>query len=488
MPFRPTPIDGYPTPTSETQLETESIISELFKDEPPALDRNAHVNYLGRCLLQGLPSKYQVQEASKAWIMFWILQSFSLLGVGLDPASKQRAINTIMRFQYPDGGFGGGPNQFPHLLATYAAVSALAIVGRPGPDGGWDQIDREKMYAWFMSLKQPDGSFIVSKDSEVDIRGVYCLLVTATLLDLLTPELIAGLPEFIASCQTYEGGFSCASQPFFDTPNEGDPSVLLEWPRPALGEAHGGYSYCAVAAWALLRPFLKPDGPKIDLRMLMRWLANMQGTEVELGGFRGRTNKLVDGCYSWWVGAEFGVVEWLLGETLDKDDVRNEPSEESKQEAEEWHDVEDGLFNKQALQQYVLMAAQASTGGLRDKPGKGADAYHTLYNLAGLSSAQHHFAQSTNLLQSLLEQWNAGAGIPAGDNVKLGDSPRDHDMRKTMWAEMSSWLEDEHQPESRFVGGKANRLNAIHPILTLTMTHSRGMLNHFYGQSGIVYV
>ena len=53
-----------------------------------------------------------------------------------------RAINTIMKFQHPDGGFGGGPQQFPHLLATYAAVSALAIVGRPGPDGGWDQIDR----------------------------------------------------------------------------------------------------------------------------------------------------------------------------------------------------------------------------------------------------------------------------------------------------------------------------------------------------------
>jgi protein farnesyltransferase subunit beta len=47
-----------------------------------------------------------------------------------------------MKSQHPEGGFGGGPGQNAHLLPTYAAVCALSIVGRPGPDGGWDQIDR----------------------------------------------------------------------------------------------------------------------------------------------------------------------------------------------------------------------------------------------------------------------------------------------------------------------------------------------------------
>lgn len=47
-----------------------------------------------------------------------------------------------MRFQQPSGGFGGGPGQFAHLLPTYASVCTLAMVGRPGPNGGWDQIDR----------------------------------------------------------------------------------------------------------------------------------------------------------------------------------------------------------------------------------------------------------------------------------------------------------------------------------------------------------
>ena len=39
----------------------------------------------------------------------------------------------------------------------------------------------------------------------------------------------------------------------------------------------------------------------------------MQGLPIELGGFRGRTNKLVDGCYSWWVGGCVVLVEALLG-------------------------------------------------------------------------------------------------------------------------------------------------------------------------------
>lgn len=29
---------------------------------------------------------------------------------------------------------------------------------------------REKLYAFFMSLKQPDGSFLVAHDAEVDVR------------------------------------------------------------------------------------------------------------------------------------------------------------------------------------------------------------------------------------------------------------------------------------------------------------------------------
>ena len=100
----------------------------------------------------------------------------------------------------------------------------------------------------------------------------------------------------------------------------------------------------------LLRPYLSTyysgtssPAPSIDTTNLLRWLAQMQGTHVELGGFRGRTNKLVDGCYSWWVGGCFALVEELLEHR--KATPVNAVSEESEEEGESesaWGDV-DGL-------------------------------------------------------------------------------------------------------------------------------------------------
>lgn len=40
------------------------------------------------------------------------------------------------------------------------------------------------------------------------------------------------------------------------------------------------------------------------------------------------------------------------------------------------------------------MCSQQSDGGLRDKPGKGRDFYHTCYTLSGLSVAQHCLADN----------------------------------------------------------------------------------------------
>ena len=206
-----------------------------------------------------------------------------------------------------------------------------------------------------MSLKQPDGSFIVSNYGEVDVRyagpplteliisltltvrGIYCLLVVAHLLDIVTPELVDGTAAFIASCQTYEGGFSSASHPHFVD------NVFLAC-RPSLGEAHGGYTFCALASWVLLRPYVPTDddAPRVDVRRLLRWLVYMQGSEIELGGFKGRTNKLVDGCYSWWVGGAFALLE-ALGVSSIPESARASDETPGTHAEDGWDDV-DGAF------------------------------------------------------------------------------------------------------------------------------------------------
>lgn len=38
----------------------------------------------------------------------------------------------------------------------------------------------------------------------------------------------------------------------------------------------------------------------------------MQASAADGAGFKGRANKLVDGCYGWWVGGSFAVLESLV--------------------------------------------------------------------------------------------------------------------------------------------------------------------------------
>ncbi|KAJ7334767.1 terpenoid cyclases/Protein prenyltransferase [Mycena albidolilacea] len=478
--LRPAPIDAFPTATSSAQSETEKVLLQHLPADPtapPTLNKNPHLQFLIRNIVQGFPARYTSQDASQPWLMYWTLQSFSVLSVGIDPGNKQKAVDTIMAWQHPDGGFGGGPHQAAHLLPTYAAVCALAIAGRPGEGGGWDQIDRKKMYAFFMSLKQPDGSFLVAHHSEVDVRGIYCLLVTATLLDIITPELVEGTAAFVASLQTYEGGFSSASQPYYapPSPNASNASnttpTLLPSPRPPLGEAHGGYTFCALAAWVMLQPFLPVPAssqphphPHINTRSLLRWLVQMQGAPAELGGFRGRTNKLVDGCYSWWVGGAFALLE-AVG-------VKVPPAAPSSTPAGgEWDDVDDSLLNRKALQEYILLAGQHPAGGLRDKPPKHADSYHTLSCLAGLSAAQHRVFPSPERRRVLEGAWKAADPEPTTTTDAL---------RKRVFTDALCYTEEEGT--ETIVGGAGNRLNATHPLFNLTMTHTDAMMGYFYGQ------
>ena len=211
-------------------------------------------------------------------------------------------------------------------------MSALALLGS---DAAFSIINREKLYRFLVDLKNPDGSFSMERGGEVDVRAAYCVLAVSTLLGLRTDYLERGLVDWLLSCQTYEGGFGAA--PFL--------------------EAHGGYAYCALASLRLLQA-----GDRANLRSLRRWTAERQVAAE--GGFNGRTNKLVDGCYSFWVGALWPLLDL------------NSP------ELTEWG------CDPLALQKYVLACCQDEKGGLIDKPGKPRDFYHTCYTLSGLSLAQ----------------------------------------------------------------------------------------------------
>lgn len=100
----------------------------------------------------------------------------------------------------------------------------------------------------------------------------------------------------------------------------------------------------------------------LDVPRLLSWLSSRQYAPE--GGFSGRTNKLVDGCYSHWVGACFPLLQACL----------NGPAAAAKQDgplACRLPAAPESLFHREGLIRYILCCCQDQTrGGLRDKPGK----------------------------------------------------------------------------------------------------------------------
>lgn len=301
-----------------------------------SLQRDKTSRFLQRGLEQ-LSESYECLDASRPWLVYWILHALELLGKTVEGDQRKQIISFLASCQNPTGGFGGGPGQISHLAPTYAAVNALVILGG---EEAYQVINRQRMAEWLDRLRLENGSFVMHEDGEVDIRGVYCALSAARLANVYTPDLFNKTAQWVLLCQTYEGGFG------------GVPGM----------EAHGGYSFCGLAALMLL-----DKGHLCNLDTLLRWAANRQ-MRLE-GGFQGRTNKLVDGCYSFWQGGIFPLINQLL----DKDGPV--PSR--------W------MFDTSALQEYLLICCQDIRGGLVDKPGKSRDYYHTCYTLSGLSVAQH---------------------------------------------------------------------------------------------------
>ncbi|PAA52002.1 hypothetical protein BOX15_Mlig007226g3 [Macrostomum lignano] len=304
--------------------------------------REEHIDYLTR-RLRNLPASFSGLDASQAWLAYWSVHALYLLGEDLDDDIAASLADLLSTMQCrTTGGFGGGPHQVAHLAVTYAAVNCLCILGR------LDLVDKPAMSSWLSSLHQADGSYRMQVDGETDVRGVYCAVSVARLLNL--PEfdsLFEGTAEWVGRCQTYEGGFG------------GVPG----------SEAHGGYAYCAFAALKLLN---RTDA--CDCRRLLRWAATRQ-MRFE-GGFQGRTNKLVDSCYSFWLSALFPALQSSL------------PPRLATLAEGAW------LFDQERLQCYVLACCQKRTGGLFDKPPGSPDPYHCCYSLSGLSIAQHYLSGS----------------------------------------------------------------------------------------------
>ncbi|XP_014632032.1 farnesyltransferase GMERA1A isoform X2 [Glycine max] len=355
------------------------------------LQRDNHMQYLSKGL-RHLSSAFSVLDANRPWLCYWIFHSIALLGESVDDELEDNTIDFLNRCQDPNGGYAGGPGQMPHIATTYAAVNTLITLGG---QKSLASINRDKLYGFLRRMKQSNGGFRMHDEGEIDVRACYTAISVASVLNILDDELIKNVGDYILSCQTYEGGIA------------GEPG----------SEAHGGYTFCGLATMILIG-----EVNRLDLPRLVEWAVFRQGKEC---GFQGRTNKLVDGCYSFWQGGAVALLQRLSS-------IINKQMEEASQtftisdvsEAKESLDgtsshatchgtsqscsadyksigynfinewrAQEPLFHSIALQQYILLCAQEQAGGLRDKPGKRRDHYHTCYCLSGLSLCQYSWSK-----------------------------------------------------------------------------------------------
>lgn len=116
-----------------------------------------------------------------------------------------------------------------------------------------------------------------------------------------------------------------------------------------------------VATWRGLHTDVPRPGRYLDVPRLLSWLSARQYAPE--GGFSGRTNKLVDGCYSHWVGGCWPLIEASLN---GPEGPATEPAVHPPMQAD------DSLFSRNGLIRYILCCGQdlSKRGGMRDKPSK----------------------------------------------------------------------------------------------------------------------
>jgi len=445
--------------------------AELRSIDSAKLLREKHISFAYPKIFE-LPSAFIPLDASRTWILYWVLGSLSMLDVKIKPEERDRAIQTVLSFQHPHGGFSGspGPGHLAHLAATYACICCLTILLEDAEQDvvhdTWSKVDVKKLYTWMLSLKGSDGSLAVQYEGEVDVRGCYGALAVATMLNLLTPELVKSLPQYLVNCQTHEGGMAATSIPNPNHPNLA--GLSGNHTGAPVGEAHGGYTSCALASYFLLQgyPGLS-DTRKLDLEACLRWAAQTQASPMEAGGFRGRTNKLVDGCYIWWCGGLFPLLEAMMI----PDNSR--------------HQKFPDLCDRQALQEYILLASQdqppvESEGGLRDKPGMAPDMYHTHYILSGLSVGQHKPNYSTKKIQNLNETFQR----PDLAKCILGDGESENEAVERMKGVYARTLGWDFNPEDKLIVGLSeNEVGRVNPVMNVKHSAVVQVMKYFYHQN-----
>ncbi|OBA20243.1 terpenoid cyclases/Protein prenyltransferase [Metschnikowia bicuspidata var. bicuspidata NRRL YB-4993] len=235
-----------------------------------SLLKDLHVHYV-----RELDSKI-TKQTYEYWLLehlrlnglYWGSMALATLG-SLDTLPKDQVEQFVMScYDEQAGAFAAFPGHDAHVLTTLSALQILLIYDR------FDALSpqkKDRIAAFVLRLRLPDGSFMGDSFGEIDTRFVFVSVFILTLLDRLSPAVADSAAHFILSCRNFDGGFGM-------------------YPG---AESHAAQVYTCIGALALC------DALDNVEEKTAAWLSERQ--VVGSGGFNGRPEKLPDVCYSWWV-------------------------------------------------------------------------------------------------------------------------------------------------------------------------------------------
>lgn len=361
-------------------------------------EKEKHLRFLQGCL-RLLPATYASQDPNRLTLLYFIVSGLDLFDATHLLKDKQAVIDWVYSLQVlPDEkdphlfsfncGFRGSPffgvpydpsriagcaheHDQAHIAMTYTALCILIMVG-----DDLARVNRAAIVSALRHLQQPDGSFAsTAGKSENDMRFLYCACTISTILGDWSGVDRDRALDYVLRSRAYDFAFGQA-------PGQ---------------EGHGGSTYCAVAACALMG--------RLDALGFLEWEKQLAFDHIAAGhhgpavnydtnaiglvetlierqttGFQGRLGKDPDACYSWWIGASLHA----LGHFDQLDRVQ--------------------------LSQFLL-ACQSPIGGFGKYPDTHPDVLHTYFSLCGLSFLQEPGLQKLHCCLGMTMK--SAARIPA---------------------------------------------------------------------------
>ncbi|XP_017038637.1 geranylgeranyl transferase type-1 subunit beta isoform X2 [Drosophila kikkawai] len=263
--------------------------------------------------------------------------------------------------------------QWGHLAMTYTSIAVLVTLG-----DDLSRLDRRSIVDGVAAVQKAEGSFGACIDgSEDDMRFVYCAAAICHMLDYWGDVDKEAMYQFIMRSLRYDYGFS----------------------QELEGEAHGGTTFCALAALHLSGQLKRLDADTVE--RMKRWLIFRQ-----MDGFQGRPNKPVDTCYSFWIGASLCILDGF--------------------------ELTDYAKNRE----YILSTQDKLIGGFAKWPQATPDPFHTYLGLCGLAFTGEPGLSAVNPslnmsmaacvhLKHLHEQWHSRNGR-GDDDTGLSSAAQQH--------------------------------------------------------------